>query len=288
MFNLIQIEPITGTQWGGSRLSEFDVCQQKYKWHYVDGLVPRAEGEAASFGSAFHEALRGFYSDKTDRPYEERCLDAIHVGVNYCLKAPETPERALLVDEVMAGLDQYFIHYRADTMKVSHVEQSYSMMIRGFPSTGRMDLIAEITLADGKLFRCVPDHKTTGLDWGRFWKKWRFDLSLKGYVYAARKYFNDSHIQMYINAIRRRKTKNFELEFQRDIIFYDDNDMKDFEDSVESLHLDIIDRMEGKRVWRKNGKACVGLLDGECKYRRLCEFPSEEMKNSLYTRVEVK
>ena len=274
---------LTGTPKGASRLSTFQVCHQKYKWNYVDNLIRVGGSPGASFGSAVHEGLYVFYSSPKDEPRQESELKAIQRAVEF-IEATELDQQAkeLLRNEVIAGLDQYFLKYNPETLIPIAVEQTFKLDIRGFELTGRLDFIGR-WLLEGKEILVVPDHKTTSMDWARFFKQWTFDLAQRGYAYAAHKILGEP-VHVLINAIRRRKTKAFEVEFDRQPVFFDDKMMNSFEDEVESIYLDIQDRLEGRRAWDKNGKACVGMYT--CEYFDLCRFPSQSMKDTMFRKRE--
>lgn len=271
-----------GTRSGASKLATFQVCHQKYKWAFVDNLVKISGSPSASFGSAIHEGLYTFYTEK-DQPRHESELKAIARAVEFVEATTfDSVAKELLRDEVVAALDQYFQKYNPETLLPIACEQSFKLDIRGFEYTGRLDFVGRWIL-EGKEYLVVPDHKTTGMDWERFFKQWQFDLALRGYAYAARKILGEP-VHVLINAIRRRKTKTFEVEFDRQLLFFDDDMMDSFEDEVQSIYLDIQDRIEGRRAWDKNGKACVGMFT--CDYYDLCRFPSQSMKDTMFKQRE--
>lgn len=279
-----ELHVLQGTEWGGSKLKVFQTCHQKFKYAYVDNLVPLGTGKAASdFGTYVHEGLRLYYdSIKTqpDMDSQDRTVAAITHAVSLieaaCL---EGSDLELVRDEVIACLDQYFQKYQLDdSLEILEVEKHYEHVVRGFPVTLRIDLLAKWKLGN-ETYLIVPDHKTTGLDWGRFWKKWNFDLSLRGYCYHARKEHNQE-VHILINAIRRTKHKNFTVEFDRQPVFMSDQDMLEYEDTIEAIHNDIKDRLEGRRAWEKNGDACMQMY--ECAYSKLCKTPTPEMAKTMY------
>jgi len=47
-----------------SKLSEFEQCPQKYKFHYLDGLPPAFESIEQFLGKRVHEALQKLYADR--------------------------------------------------------------------------------------------------------------------------------------------------------------------------------------------------------------------------------
>lgn len=276
-------EWLTGTAKGASRLATFQTCHQKYKWNYVDNLVRIGGSPAASFGSAIHEGLFLFYTAPKEQPREEKELAAISRAVEYVLTRKfDEQATELMKNEVIAAMDQYFQKYNPETLIPFACEQAFKLDIKGFTLTGRLDFIGK-WLLEGKEYLVVPDHKTTSMDWERFFKQWTFDLAQRGYAYAARKILGEP-VHVLINAIRRRKTKAFEVEFDRQLVFFDEDMMNSFEAEVESIYLDIQDRKEGRRVWDKNGKACVGMYT--CEYFDLCRFPSQSMVDTMFKKRE--
>lgn len=275
---------IRGSEWGGSRYSLFQTCHQKHFWSYEyegTGLVRSGDKYSASRGTVCHLAIQMFYhltfSDEefAQLSYQDRVVETIHMAANAVSELELPAEKLpLMRDEVISALDQYFQHYEFDTMEVLEVETPVTIDILGRKYTGVRDMLA---IWQGH--KMVVDHKTTGLNWDQFTKKWKFDLSLKGYCYERWKATGELH-HMLINAIRFTRKKTLEVELEREPIFMTEADMLEFERTIEHINLEI-DICRREDFWPKSGHQCVQVY-GVCEYRDLCDHPDPAMVKTFY------
>lgn len=299
-----------GSDWGGSVIGRFQACKRKHFWAMeykhpdADGgrgielLDPRG-GTASEFGQLIHLGLQALYlnqnsgfmleydaetSDMVDRAreqpltYAEACAQAMQLAVN-SIKG-DFPTKDLVQDEVIACLDQYFTKYEVDDLKPLKVEYPTNVQIGDIIHTGIIDLLADWQSTTG-----IVDHKTTSLGWEVFFKKWRDNLSLKGYVYMHWRSTGDL-VPIIINGIRRKKDKALTCEFQRELLSYTEADMADFVRTVQ-FERQQMDSCRASEFWPKSGDQCVTVY-GDCEFRRLCTFPSDAMVKTFYKPREVR
>lgn len=252
-----------GTDWGGSVIKTFQNCKRR---HYLEQEYPHPDGGqglmqvrdsyASSLGTILHVGLQTHYDfmiHNDTRPYAERAVDAIHTAVNLIDELElKDEDKSLMRDEVTAYLDQYFQYYEKDPdgFVPYTVEESVALHVGDFVHTGSID----ITGLCGS-YLVVGDHKSTSLTWDKFFRKWKFDISLRGYAYHKWKTTgNMFHIM--INGVRRLKNKAFDVEFKRDLIILTEDDFMDFERTVlhERQHMEMCRRAG---FWPRSSEACV-------------------------------
>lgn len=273
------------SDWGGSKLTTFQTCHQKFNLSYCYegvGLTGIDDSYNMSRGTLVHAVLENFYNYKGDQPLslEERVVAALHPVVEEIQKLHMTNEmKDLLKNEVIACIDQYFEKYGFDPeLEILEVEQPFQIAIGDDIHTGTRDLFAR-----WNGIPVVVDHKTTSLDWDRFFKQFKDDLSLKGYVYEKRKN-GEPRCDLLINGIRFRRTKNFECEFQRELINFSDAQMEEFAKIVTHTKKEIaLCQQEG--FWPKSGKQCVTVM-GECEFRKYCQLPDPAIINTFFKKKE--
>ena len=278
-----------GTQWGPTRYTTAQECKRKYWLSYIsggEGLVSISSAPAMEFGNACHAAWEWFYTqlandkDKTLLEFDDHVATAIKVAVDWGEVHYPEPLREVMIDETISGLDQYFQHYedeifgRKEGMVPISAETPIQCNIGSDVLTGRVDLVCRFM---GSL--CLANHKTTSKDWTRFFKGFRLSLSERAYVYTYEKTYGERPAIL-INAMRRRKTKAFEVEFQRDIFHMSDQDMRDVEIIISNVGREVAMRdPNNMHEWEQSGSACIGTY--ECDFRKVCVHPELE---SMYFR----
>lgn len=269
---------LKGTDWGGSRLKAFQRCKRLYYLKYLKGVERVEVSEPLSWGHAIHAGLFHFYQNLEEArkrsQIEQLIAESIHAAVN--LDQRPDPERELFTDSVISCLDQYFTHYQREIYDPSHgmqpvaAEVPISLQVGSFTHTGRLDLLATFA---GHL--CIPDHKTTSMDWARFFRRWKLDLSLRGYVLAYYKH-TGKLLSVLINGIRRRNDKAMTCEFQRDLIHFSEREMEETEYEIADIRRDIASRDPSRAIeWPKTGESCQGLF--ECEMRSYCLHPEADL-----------
>lgn len=270
--------PLTGTDWGGSRLAKW-TCKRAYYNTYVrggTGLVQIDNRAPLEFGNAVHEAFYWFYTKLVKEPdaihnnLEGAIVDTCKIAVDHIEALSfQDPELSLLRSEVMVALDLYMKNYEGEILGTKpgmtplEAEVPIDVMVGPYKHTGRIDLVGEY-----QGFKCLPDHKTTSKDWGRFFKGIRLNTSQRGYAFAWYQKTGE-RLHILINGIRRRKTKDFDVEFMRFMYEVTDKDFKEFEAYVIDTRQDI-DKRDPQDImqWPQNPDACV--RDYVCEYFDSC------------------
>lgn len=278
-----------GTTWGPTRYVTAQECKRKYYLSYVkdgEGLVSISSAPAMEYGNACHASWEWFYTQLANQReavlqhFDDFVATAIKVAVDWGEVHYPLALKEVMLDETISGLDQYFQHYedeifgRKDGMVPISAETPIQCNIGSDLLTGRVDLVSRYM---GSL--CLTNHKTTSKDWTRFFKGFRLSLSERAYVYTYEKTYGERPAIL-INAMRRRKTKNFEVEFQRDVFHMTDEDMDSVERIISNVGRDVANRdPDIMAEWEQNGAACV--REYECEFRKVCVHPEAE---SIYFR----
>ena len=280
---------IKGSDWGGSRLTTAQTCKQKYQYQYLakhptlpgQGLISIESKLAPTKGTLVHMGLQHFYESKIKDPgmaTDDRAVAAMHHAVNaigeFKLDENFVP---LLKDELISTFDQYFSHYELEDLIPIACEVPIEIKIGEHTHTGIIDMLArwQDTL-------CVVDHKTTSMDVGFLFKKFRFNLSFRGYAHAAGNMAlaNGEPVMALVNAIKFKKNKAMECEFARELIMYTPDEMQEFEQTVSAIKAEI-DLCEANNFWPKSGEQCVQIY-GECDYRKLCMYHDPATISTFY------
>jgi putative RecB family exonuclease len=175
-------------------------CPRQFEVKYVRGVAPAFVPVALAFGSAFHEALAGFYSElkMTGQPLRrDLLLDAFRESWERQVTGPvpiqpdadEEPNLDQLTDKGISML--HLFHESAakcaGDIVVEHVEHSFNVAIHD-PATGEildetlvgtMDLIV---VENGR--RVVVEHKSSSKKYTQ--DQLRYDLQATAYRLAAR------------------------------------------------------------------------------------------------------
>lgn len=274
------------SDWGGSKLTTFQTCNRKFELSYLaegTGLTSVEDSYNLSRGTLLHLAFEYFYKSATlnpPAPLEDRVLMATKLAVDEIDTLVMNPDmKALMKNELIACIDQYFEKYGADPdLEPLEVEVPFQVRIGDDVHTGTRDLYAR-----WHGLECVVDHKSTSLDWDRFFKQFKDDLSLKGYVWEKRQ-TSGIKCDLLINGIRFKRTKNFECEFQRELISFSDLQMEEFPRIVTHIKKQIaLCHTEG--FFPKSGKQCVTVV-GECEFRKYCQLPDPAVINTFFKKKE--
>jgi len=280
---------MTGSDWGGSRLTCAQTCKKKYFWENLaphptlpgSGLIQLESKLAPSKGTLVHLGLQHFYESKIatpEMPHEERAVAAMHHAINAIAKFNLSEQIVpLLKDELIATFDQYFTQYELEDIIPIACEVPIDIRIGDLVHTGFIDLLGywQDTL-------CVIDHKTTSMGMDFLFKKLRFDLSLKGYTHSARSnpLAKGQPVMALINGIQFKKNKALECVFARELIMYSDSEMDEFEATVKAVRAEI-DLCNATGFWPKSGAQCIQVW-GECDFRKLCMYDDPATVNSFY------
>lgn len=277
---------VKGSDWGGSRITTFQTCKQKYYLAYEaahpdggQGLIVIEDKVAPAKGSLIHLGLQHYYQAIIDNPGVARgpiILAAIKTSLDHIEKFDLPAEiLPLLKDEIISAFDQYFQKYEVEDLVPIEAEKPFSIKIGNLVHTGIIDLFAKW---HDEYF--VVDHKTTSLRLDQFFKKFRFDLSLKGYAKAKSDELGRP-VGVLINGIRFKKDKAMTVELEREPILYSPGELEDdFPRTIQAERRNI-GVCKTEDFWPKSGSQCVQVW-GDCEMRRLCVYNDPSMAKTFY------
>ena len=255
----------------GSSKAVFQECHRKFIYTQKIGMRGIGVSMAAEQGSAIHVGLKEYYSNRGKQlPKDDLYLHCFAEAVRYLgLLNCDDCVKTVMEDKVLAGLDDYFEHYKEDVdLEVITTESQFTANFGGVDHSGTIDMFAKWK---GGLM--VVDHKTSSLSWDVFIKKWKDNLSLKGYVRSTQKLMGDPKIGLLLNLIRFRSTKKIEVEFDRVPIFFTEAELQDWEKTIVHIEKEI-KMCESEGHWPKTGSACSSPF-GDCSFRQVCSTGSD-------------
>jgi hypothetical protein len=277
---------IKGSDWGGSRISTFQTCKQKYYLAYEaphpdggNGLITIEDKVAPAKGSLIHLGLQHYYEGIIAAPKESKeklYVASIKEAISHVEEFDIPPElMPLLKDEIISAFDQYFTKYELEDIIPLEAEEPFNLSIGNLVHTGIIDLFG---MWHDELF--VIDHKTTSLRLDQFFKKFRFDLSLMGYAKAKSEEMGRP-IGVLINAIRFKKDKAMTVELDREPIMYSPGELEDdFPRTIQAERRNI-EQCQTDNFWPKSGNQCVQVW-GDCEMRRMCIYNDPSMAKTFY------
>lgn len=237
-----------------SSLKAFLNCQRKYFWRYVEHFQPVGyDRPALDFGTAIHEGLRVWYEEGKLNP----ALDAFH---DLWDERWEDTKRTHEKGEEL--LRSYVEKYPDEPFEwISPPEQVFKVKLFDTNFVGRFDGVIK--------FQSMPliiDHKTATRMGQSYFYRFRPDMQMSAYVWAARQLFEEKIMGAYINVLYFTKTK---MKFEREIIPREDWELEEFLDVASSVISQIQSRdRDNYREWTPNWSFCDHW--GTCKFRDLC------------------
>lgn len=255
------------TTFDSSSLGTYISCPRKYYWRYVRHLLPRGYKSAPlDFGTAIHEALRIWYTTHD----AEEAISTFHDLWDERLEDNKrTHEKGI---ELLSG---YFKKYERETFTwISEPETVFKLDFYGNTFVGRFDGVID--------FQGLPliiDHKTATRMGSSYFYKFRPDMQMSAYVWAARQLFGDEIAGALINVLYFTTKK---MGYFRSIVERQDWEIQEFLD-VASRNIEEIkskDR-EDHMDWEPRWAYCQHW--STCMFRDLCtEKNPEPLVQSMY------
>ena len=250
-----------------SALSQWLICQRRFYWGYVRGLVPDAPAPALHFGQAIHAGLAAWF----DRRTTEAMLEAFHKGME---GAPtdllRTPAKGELI------LKGYIKQWPIEPFKVLENETEFEeVMPDGSTLIGRIDRIIEW---DGRLL--VMESKTTSGGLGAsYFKQFSPNIQIDIECFAVARHYGHCEGAL-IDALQVCKTKEG---YARDVQDRTPEDLQRFEARYRRIVHDLEAAAhigEGREPYLQNQMMCTYY--GECPYRKLCLYNNDGLIEGHY------
>jgi hypothetical protein len=165
-----------------SAIGEYESCERRYRYKYVDLVRPRIHGKALNVGTLLHSALEEFSNGASADEALEAMAAAVD-GHEYF----GTDDGTVEYHRTRAMVRAYFSRWAVsrERWEVVGVEREFAIELApGVAFAGKIDLIAR---ADGRLY--VWDHKTTSDEVGNvgtdFWQRLAIDKQIAAYSEAT-------------------------------------------------------------------------------------------------------
>src|SRR3990167_870858 len=253
-------------QYSYSALSQWLVCQRKYYWGYVQGIIPDVPAPALHFGQAIHAGLATWY----DTQDVQQAVETFQKGME---GAPTDLLRTLSTGELI--LKGYAKQWPAEPFKILANEVEFAeQMWDGSTLIGRIDRVIEW---DGRIL--VKETKTTSGGIGAYYfKQFSPNLQIDIECYAVMKRWGHCEGAL-IDAVQVCKTKEG---YAREVQDRTPADMERFCQRYGRIVHDIEEAAkDGLRdVYLQNQMMCTYY--GECPYRKLCLYNNDALIEGHY------
>lgn len=260
---------LTKRQYSYSALSAWMLCQRRFYWGYVRGLVLDVPAAAPHFGQAIHAGLERWFATRD----QAACLTTFATKMQ---DAPPDLLRTLEKGELI--LKGYIRQWPEEPFKILANEVEFQLpMADGSTLIGRVDRV--IQWGDRIL---VKETKTTSGGVGAaYFKQFSPNLQIDIECYAVAKDPRWGHCEgALIDAIQVCKTKEG---YARDLQDRTPEDLTRFE----ARYLRIVSDLEaaarqgqGRELYLQNQLMCTYY--GECPYRRLCLYNNDGLIEGHY------
>lgn len=276
-------------KWNISRLQQFQTCEQKYKWKYVEDLEPKWDGLPKPLGKAFHEGIAAIYKGMG----KAKALDVAELAFHAELPLGWTELDGKEVQKITKG------------------EMQLRDMIERYPWKPEDDVVAiekdmEWEVVSGKVlvFRAdrlirvngalwLHDTKTTGLDVAQMVRVQRLRTQYVGYAAGVEAIMGERLVGVMLDVVHKpevyfKKTGEFssmkESGYLREPINKTEAQLHEFK----TWFVDMVQGVEDSKVtgrWHKNTDSCL-MFNSVCPYIDLCLRPdwAEGMKGLFNTR----
>ncbi len=257
-----------GLVFDSSSMMTAERCKRRFYWSYVRHLKPVDRQLALEFGSAIHLALENWYTyydvERALQEFHENWTDLLADNI----RTHENAEKMLRA---------YFVHYSHEPFKIISLEHGFRVPLGDFEFCGRYDAVI---IWDG--LALVFDHKTTARLTQSYFKQFRPNFQVSGYIWAARRTLDIEVSGMMINLLHVL-TKSYN--FMREIIPREQWELDAFEDIAIAIMKDLSQRDQTTRDdWPECWAACGDY--GGCPYRDLCITNEPERLVEMQFKVE--
>lgn len=253
------------TEFDYTMMSDYQLCQRRYRFRHVEGLVSDHRQYAVEFGGAIHKALDSWYKDKDVNK-------AIEIfKADYEENPNEEPKRTHAMGEWI--LKNYNEQYKDQPFKVLATEHEFTHKLpNGNNLIGRIDKVVEWS---GTIW--IVDHKTTSQLGPQFFKQFDPTLQITGYVWAAKQEgFNCTgglvDAILVAKGLLKSSTRGRLTPLSRGDVYVSDWKLDEWLDTVTKIQTDI-KLSENNDRWVPNFNQCTYY--GECPYRRICKEEPE-------------
>jgi len=245
------------------------------------GLVGKILDYKMDYGIAFHKGMAHWL--KTGYRVEATKLAVRHMFVS---KSQLPEDDYLNAAHLMNGLEGYFDRYANDDFTVAKVgeecgvELSFAYPFKAYETVDVIlcGVVDSVGFWNGKR-KVFKDIKTTAAYFNdRYFASYELSVQMMLYSWIIRKlgwtdYYPPCIIDgVFISKSGTKYQRSQLIDYREDLI---DELMKWIEERCD----EIVDRIEGRREWRRNFSRCQTQF-GQCQYHRVCSV-KQEFKDGL-------
>jgi len=302
-----------------TNFSTFTECQRKFHYYHNLRRESNRHNEATSFGSIWHVAMKQHYSRLPTAVITKTIEDGF-------AKIP-LPESHRTLDLLLRGFAQYtkdfprpkepfHVTVRPWTVEDGPVEKALRNK-NGDPVYPRLEMPFELPFCDlevgGKTYTIkwkgridgivqskdtgmlsVMDHKTTSILGQSLFNTFLLSNQFQGYMWAASVLMGQPVHSTFANvaAFRKPSKTGKEIEFHREMIFTNDNQLAEWKENTTLVLRDLLEKQvkalkendfhATEKPFTQNYRNCVGKY-GTCAYHKVCTTPKEYRQVILYS-----
>ena len=255
-------------------------CPMKYRWRYIDGLVPYKKSSQLSLGSVVHSAFNMYYNRFSDEEIVAYIAKTMYEEISKC--SPSESEDLVISKYTALGM---WMNYPKDLSCFSSIKPEMEFrfpVVDDIEFVGKVDGLVE---KDGKLW--VRELKTTALSYSQFENRAKTSPQATGYIWGMRRLGHPvvGVIYDYIKKPLLRKNKSEDMHqfghrivedyknrpneyFKRHYSYRSDEDLNIFEKDMIQVAKEI-QRHSKANDWYRNPDSCWNF-NSECPYKKVC------------------
>ena len=274
-----------------SRLQQFQSCEQKFKWKYLDNLEPRFDGVPKPLGTAFHLGVAEMYRGATRTVAKGMALVEFHrvLPPGWAGGDDKTVQQIKKGEiQLMAMMDAYPWATEAPENVVAVEKDMEWEVEKGKTLVFRVDRLIRV---NGGLW--LHDTKTTGIELSAAVKSQRLRTQYAGYAAGVEAVMGEKLAGVMLDMVHKpevyfKKTGEFssmkEAGFLREPVAKTEEQLGEFKAWFTVL-AGSVEASITNQVWLKNTDTCMAF-NRTCPYLELCLRPewNEGMKGLFATR----
>ena len=274
-----------------SARSTFTTCRKKFKWQYINRLVPQNENKAFLVGGLFHDCLEAMYKE---RAYDKEALDLyvdteVDKAAAECTDTAQSDElwkQSALLKGLVEGYAAQWLKQDLKTWEIVAPETKFTFPLKcGWKNRGMRDLLVK---RKSKLI--LVEHKTTSRLDANYIAKLPLDSQILGYAVSCKRdpaigrypdqiVYNVARksqlrlkqtesLQQLGERMRQEYLDNPSAYFYREVLSFSKADLQAYEEDLERFAKEM-QRAIKEDYYYSNYSACT--MYGRCQYMSLCQ-----------------
>jgi hypothetical protein len=264
------------TNYGYSKIQDFESCPHKYYFRWELGLRPKRVNPNLFAGTLIHAARHKWLESGKQKDAGIEAIAAAFTDIEGSLQDDPTE----FINYCIRMFTEYAERWKDEKVERTGYEVDFETNIGDYPFTGRLD---GVVVVDGMVF--VDEVKTTGVPPQQFIQEMHMDGKTTGYVWAAQKLTGKTVAGVYLDIIYKKRDKAKTFDFVRDITLRSEDQLTQWERAT----IDKLDHIKGCRetgYWPHHYGHCHGRY-GKCPYLDLCKYGErKELIDAQFTLVE--